>query len=218
MRESIQPVPTSFGRKSSQLWKASVTLYDDLRRHFSLCASMLPTLTSQQLKFIGIYRWFGERLQIGWLHLTLWSDEPTLSSLLDQDNNHYTRRLGEYWISGHPPLVSWIAFAIQEWGSWFYILEAMIDRASGGKLTEHAMSFRILANCCLWKVASCASPVDIPLQVVNWIFVRVMCAWGCNSSIHQLTNASGHFDRGMTRRLLRYHRYIRKDAIVWFTS
>ena len=161
---------------------------------------------------------FGERLKINWSHLELWSDEPTLSSLLDQDNNHYTRRLGEYWISGHPPLVSWIAFAIQEWGSWFYILEAMIDRASGGKLTEHAMSFRILANCCLWKVASCASPVDIPLQVVNWIFVRVMCAWGCNSSIHQLTNASDHFDKGITQRLLRYHRYIRKDAIVWFTS
>ena len=59
------------GRKSSQLWKASVTLYEDLRRHFSLCASMLPTLTSQELKFIGIYRWFGERLQIGWLDLTL---------------------------------------------------------------------------------------------------------------------------------------------------
>ena len=44
---------------------------------------------------------FGERLKINWPHLELRSDELTLSSLLDQDNNHYQRRLlPDYLLSG----------------------------------------------------------------------------------------------------------------------
>ena len=49
-----------------------------------------------------------------WMHFELWSDEPKLSSLLDQDNYHYHRRvLRDYLFSG--PLlfmqyVIWLTF------------------------------------------------------------------------------------------------------------
>ena len=68
------------------------------------------------------------------------------------------------------------------------------------------------------KEASYASSVNIHLHVVDWIVIHTMCARGCNRSIHQLINASGHSDRCMLRRLLLYHRYTCEDAIVWFKS
>ena len=64
-------------RESSGLWRCRLENADN------------NPLWKMHSRLVCIYKWSGERLRIVWPHLELWSDEATLSSLLDQDNNHH---------------------------------------------------------------------------------------------------------------------------------